>query len=405
MPASEPKTPPKESQGSDKPRKRRSARVLEHDPVIAPGFGTRKDLKKLAAELSQGATSLPVEAVEAMMRSRGRGIRDSSEAAEAPAPVSSAWADFMKEEGVEDATSAASNPAEAAPSSKEEGKDRVYNLPSNESRPSKKLKKGDAEGGVLVQAGTLDSSSVGRTKIKDMSAIYHLAVPSRILSGVKISRVFTSCNAAHSIAVDISGTAYGWGRNEAGQLGPDLPADVVLPEKLDFGDEVKAAALGKSHTIFHLIDGSLWGVGANKSGQCGVRTFTDVANYRKCVLPDEVDLVQIACGEDFSIALCSEGHVYSTGSAEFGQLGNGTTGEHFITANKVAFANCNVFTKRSTFYHAPNEKLYANNEKAKVVPLDEDIRIGQISCGKHHVIAVEAQSNMKGRVFSWGCGK
>ena len=118
------------------------------------------------------------------------------------------------------------------------------------------------------------------------------------------------------------------------------------------------------------------------------------------------ELPQVACGEDFSVALSSEGHVYTTGSAEFGQLGNGQTGESLIAANKIVFANCNVFTRRSTFCHAPAEKLYVNNDKAKVVPIvGEDIRIQAIACGKHHALAVEADSpEMKPRVFSWGCG-
>jgi alpha-tubulin suppressor-like RCC1 family protein len=196
-------------------------------------------------------------------------------------------------------------------------------------------------------------------------------------------------------------------RNESGQVGPDFPDEVVTPQPLQLSDSVKSAALGKSHTIFHLADGTLWAVGANKSGQCGVRTFTDVGNYRKCVLPDDLEVAQIACGEDFSVALSTEGLVYSTGSSEFGQLGNGKTGEYFVSANKLAFDNCNVFTARTNFCHAPDEKLHANNEKCKVVTLEDSdsIRIGQICCGKHHTIAVEVSSNLKCRIFSWGCGK
>ena len=85
-------------------------------------------------------------------------------------------------------------------------------------------------------------------------------------------------------------------------------------------------------------------------------------------------------------------------------MGNGETGEYFITANKLAFANCNVFTRRTTFCQAPNEKLWTNNEESKVVPIDEDIRIQDIACGKHHSLAIEAASDQTPRVFSWGCG-
>jgi alpha-tubulin suppressor-like RCC1 family protein len=96
--------------------------------------------------------------------------------------------------------------------------------------------------------------------------------------------------------------------------------------------------------------------------------------------------------------------MYTTGSSEFGQLGNGETGEHFITANKLAFANCNLFTKRTIFCHAPDEKLHFNSEMSKVVSLNEDVRIQYVACGKHHTLAVEAPSQRTPRVFSWGCG-
>jgi alpha-tubulin suppressor-like RCC1 family protein len=114
---------------------------------------------------------------------------------------------------------------------------------------------------------------------------------------------------------------------------------------------------------------------------------------------------QISCGEAFSVALDEDGYIYTTGSSEFGQLGNGETGEYFISANKLAFSNSNTFTKQSVFVHAPGEKLYtASNKDVKIVPLEEDIRIGNIACGKHHCIAIEAPSNSPPRVFSWGCG-
>lgn len=104
------------------------------------------------------------------------------------------------------------------------------------------------------------------------------------------------------------------------------------------------------------------------------------------------------------MALSEEGRIYTTGSSEFGQLGNGETGEYFVTANKLAFANANAFSLRSTFCHAPGESSWNVTSDLKVVPLNQDIRIGYIACGKHHTVAIEAPSDSPPRVFSWGCG-
>jgi alpha-tubulin suppressor-like RCC1 family protein len=431
-------------------RGRRSARVVEHDPVVAPGYGTRKDLHRLAADLSSDAGVVTVAAVEAIMKARGRGLRGNSNTPhtdqDAPSnapPASSAWADFMADEGVSsnnnnntsnNGTGKGPRPQSSTRASgananktqnvtKSPGTQRDYELPilsaytfhgtagthGNATEPAKKKAKTPKQntqqpGYTLLQAGTLDSTIVGRVKIKTPEP-YHLMVPTRIAMDRKFTKIFTSCNAVHSIAIDEAGVAYGWGRNESSQLGASLPNVVVLPTELELPDKVVGAALGKSHTILQLADQSLWAVGANKAGQCGVRVGTEVIpNFRKCVVPESVTIVQISCGEDFSVALDSEGYLYSTGSSEYGQLGNGETGEYFIAANKLGFANCNVFTKRSVFCHTPGENAHSSNAKDKVVPLAEDVRIQSIACGKHHVVAVEAPSDQKPRVFSWGSG-
>jgi hypothetical protein len=314
-------------------RKRRSARVLEHDPIIAPGFGTHKDIVKLTKELSSNNTnssssSLPVAAVEAMMQSRGRGIRSSKKeepAAAAAAPASTAWADFMAEEGVgatatvrptgtasgtaggtpgasgagqSEPPASESKKRKSAPTS-EAGGQRVYELPIDNADNLRDKAAADSTekiGGVLLQTGTLDNATVGRAKLKLTDQPYHLSVPTRILPDVAVTRVFSSCNAVHSIAIDATGAAWGWGRNEASQLGAALPAEVVMPTKLELpaGGKLVSAAIGKSHTMFLMEDGSVWGVGANKAGQCGVKSSVDtIPNYKKCPIPDDVTIIQV----------------------------------------------------------------------------------------------------------------
>jgi alpha-tubulin suppressor-like RCC1 family protein len=148
-----------------------------------------------------------------------------------------------------------------------------------------------------------------------------------------------------------------------------------------------------------------------------------VSNFRRCIFSGTSSppvIAMVACGEDFSIALDTDGYMYSTGSSEYGQLGNGATGEYFIAANKLGFANAQSFQRRTTFCHAPNEKIYGNSDtNTKVIPIaNEDIRIQQVVCGKHHCIALEANTIVSDdtttsnpsheppqpRIFTWGCG-
>ena len=118
-------------------------------------------------------------------------------------------------------------------------------------------------------------------------------------------------------------------------------------------------------------------------------------------------LSKIACGEDFSMAISTKGHLYSCGCSQYGQLGTGETGEYFVTANKLAYSNANTFERRQTFCYAPNEKLHTTSEvAAKVIPIPNcnEILIEQVTCGKHHTLLVEATSEARARVFSFGCG-
>lgn len=97
------------------------------------------------------------------------------------------------------------------------------------------------------------------------------------------------------------------------------------------------------------------------------------------------------------MAVSTAGRLYSTGCSQFGQLGNGETGEYFITANKLAFSNCAVWTVRDTFC--------GGDEKVAPLPDSGSILVRHVACGKHHTVVVEAPAeNGKARVFSFGCG-
>lgn len=48
-------------------------------------------------------------------------------------------------------------------------------------------------------------------------------------------------------------------------------------------------------------------------------------------------VIQITAGYTFSLFLTDAGKVYTAGSTEHGQLGNGTTGERIVKTGKSAF--------------------------------------------------------------------
>lgn len=112
--------------------------------------------------------------------------------------------------------------------------------------------------------------------------------------------------------------------------------------------------------------------------------------------------------------MTDQGHLYSCGLSEFGQLGNGETGEYFISANKLAFANATKLERRTLFVQSAMDaglpiSSSSEESKTRMVPLvdSSSIVFASIACGRNHTIAVEASSpdtTFSPRVFSWGSG-
>jgi len=344
------------------------------------------------------------------MESRGRGLRrgkrGANEEEETPKKVSTAWADFMAEEHTEEGNDSTNEKSNKEDTNNQE-QERQYKLPivphwTTEKKSKAKKAKTDSPLGLLVQSGTLDSSCVGRAK-SQLNQTYDLVIPTILLPKFKVTKVISSCNAVHALCITSDGQLFGWGRNEANQLGSNLPKMVGKPTDMEFSGPAVEAAVGKSHSVVIDNKNQVFAVGSNKVGQCAVKSSADtVNNFKKCVISAKV--VQVSCGEATTLALDEDGFMYTAGSSEYGQLGNGETGEHFVSANKLAFANSNIFVKQVTFVRGHGEKLYGKDAATKTVEITEDIRIGYIACGKNHCIAIEASGNQPSRVFSWGCG-
>ena len=225
-------------------RSRRSGATK--DAIVAPGFGTAQDVERLSRDLGGG---MPTAAVTAMMKTRGRGMGNTNDDSDDDGNVntpskktgsgnpltspstSNAWASFMQEEGVSLTTttttttsvkssrSATKRDAEAQQQQQKKKKQKQNSGRSVEYDFSNvaafSASKSKPSCGTLVQTGTLDPTMVGRKSLaKTDSETYHLTLPTVILPKVQMASVAASCSAAHAIAIDANGVAYGWGRNE-----------------------------------------------------------------------------------------------------------------------------------------------------------------------------------------------
>lgn len=126
----------------------------------------------------------------------------------------------------------------------------------------------------------------------------------------------------------VVGTVRAWGDNESGQLGNgvDGPAIVNMEVQVLNLSGVTEIAGGGLHSLALKSDGTVWSWGQNVLGQLGNGTTlqSDVP-----IPVNNLSLITAIVGGDaHSVALKSDGTVWAWGGNPVGQLGNGTDLPH-----------------------------------------------------------------------------
>lgn len=178
----------------------------------------------------------------------------------------------------------------------------------------------------------------------------------------------------HTCCIDSSNNVYSWGRGDVGQLG--LYKEQLKNDKMGmvwmkpclveyFADiPIVQVAWGEAHTIVLDKWGRLFSFGWNQLGQLGV---TD----NNKIIQGIPKVSKIYCGAIFSLAVCTNGKVYTWGSGENGQLGLGVDVKETDSPSKVG------------------EGTYIQNE-----------HIIDAIWGNSHVIVISDS----GKMFGWGQG-
>lgn len=150
-----------------------------------------------------------------------------------------------------------------------------------------------------------------------------------------------SCGYGHTGIVKNDGTLWMCGNNEWGQLGnggkgndtyfsgnQNKPMQTVPVKVME---NVKAVSCGTAHTAAIKEDGSLWMWGRNDSGALGNgkqgnRTKMDRYAWQDVPVKVMDDVQAVSCGWEYTVALKTDGSVWVCGDNNYGQLGNGGTG-------------------------------------------------------------------------------
>jgi alpha-tubulin suppressor-like RCC1 family protein len=171
-----------------------------------------------------------------------------------------------------------------------------------------------------------------------------------------------------SLAVTKKGEVLAWGGNEYGDLGNGTTTASPTPEPVEgLGEEAVAIAAGRHFGLALLKGGTVKAWGENSNGQLGNGREGSTAGS---TVPVEVhglkEVVAIAAGEHFAMALLKNGQVWAWGDNTRGELGAGSEGK-------------------------------GRDEPGKVQGLSA---VGAIAAGAEHALALL----QGGTVMAWGSG-
>ncbi|MFE6100820.1 Ig-like domain repeat protein [Streptomyces laurentii] len=161
--------------------------------------------------------------------------------------------------------------------------------------------------------------------------------PVEVLLPAGLTFTEVAAGAEHGLALASDGRVFTWGRNRSGQLGDGTTTDALTPVEVDLpaGVTVTHLAGGISSSFALTSDGRILAWGSNASGVLGDGTTTNHLTPVETVRPDGVIFTDVE-GSTHALATTSDGRVFGWGANQFGQVGDGTTTDR-LTPVEVAF--------------------------------------------------------------------
>ena len=148
--------------------------------------------------------------------------------------------------------------------------------------------------------------------------------------------------ATHALAAKTDGTVWTWGDATSGRLGNGSSSGyVTTPTQIASFGSVVAVATGTTHSLALKSDGTVWSFGKNDHAQLGDGTTTDRTTPVQVV--GLTGIAQIAAGRDVSYALQTDsagsGIVWAWGANSQGELGDGSVLERRTPVRVIGLSN------------------------------------------------------------------
>lgn len=130
----------------------------------------------------------------------------------------------------------------------------------------------------------------------------------------------------HTVARKADGTLWAWGDNTFGQLGLGTAVSVqTTPAQVGTDTNWKTAIAGDYHTVAMKTDGTLWSWGDSADGTLGTgETYSGIILATPTQIGTATDWVAVTTGHSHTMAVKADGTLWGWGSNGSGQLGDQT---------------------------------------------------------------------------------
>jgi alpha-tubulin suppressor-like RCC1 family protein len=192
-----------------------------------------------------------------------------------------------------------------------------------------------------------------------------------------------------TIILKSDGTVWTWGANFNGKLGVGIgpstlnhslvPVEVHGVVNVGYLNSISAVMGGEIHNVALKSDGTVWAWGWNFFGQLGNGTTNDAYSPVQTGLgavPPLTSVIKLGGRPYFTIAVKSDGTIWSWGMNQYGQMGNGT-----VNSQSGPQVTVPVQVSNSSAGGAINQPL-------------------QVTCGYQFGAAISTN----GTVWTWGSG-
>ncbi|XP_044159252.1 probable E3 ubiquitin-protein ligase HERC6 isoform X2 [Bufo gargarizans] len=145
-----------------------------------------------------------------------------------------------------------------------------------------------------------------------------------VLSDIRIIQI--SCGHFHTVALSEDCNVFSWGKNDFGQLGLGKPMpNQAIPQVVKSlkGVPLLQVSAGGSQSFALSMSGIVFGWGKNNAGQIGLESDPLKGVFKPNAISSLRDkgVIYISCGDEHTAVLSKEGTVYTFGDGTQGQLG------------------------------------------------------------------------------------